>query len=45
MQRLRQMGVAPVYREYEMEHGISAEALRDIVEWLEQKVFSIIALA
>ena len=26
------------YREYEMEHGIAPEALRDLVGWLESKV-------
>jgi predicted esterase len=43
--RLIQMGVSPTYREYEMEHGISPEALRDIVEWLEEKVLSPILVA
>lgn len=43
--RLIQMGVSPTYREYEMEHGISPEALRDIVAWLEEKVLSPILVA
>lgn len=45
VERLRQMGVKPVYREYEMEHGIGPDALRDIVQWLGDKVFSPIELA
>ncbi|MGH0038191.1 MAG: alpha/beta hydrolase [Myxococcota bacterium] len=39
-ERLRGFGIDPTYREYEMEHGISADALRDIVVWLEDKAFS-----
>jgi phospholipase/carboxylesterase len=38
--RLTQMGISPVYREYEMEHGISPEALRDIAAWLEEKALT-----
>ena len=34
-----QMGVSPVYREYEIEHGISPDALRDIAVWIEDDVF------
>jgi phospholipase/carboxylesterase len=37
--RLVQMGVDAAYREYEMEHSISADALRDIVAWLDEKAF------
>ena len=37
--RLVQMGVSPVYREYEIEHGISPDALRDIAVWIEDDVF------
>jgi phospholipase/carboxylesterase len=44
-ERLRGFGIDPTYREYEMEHGISAEALREIVGWLEDKVFSPILVA
>jgi phospholipase/carboxylesterase len=43
--RLIQMGSSPVYREYEMEHGISPEALREIVAWLEERVLSPILVA
>jgi phospholipase/carboxylesterase len=44
--RLRKLGARPAYREYpEMEHGIGSEALRDIVTWLEDKVFNVIQLA
>src|SRR5262245_14108306 len=44
-ERLLKMGVSLTYREYEMEHGIAPEALRDIVGWLESKVLSPILLA
>jgi len=44
-ERLIRRGVALTYREYEMEHGIAPEALRDLVEWLESKVVSPILLA
>ena len=43
--RLRALGYAPVYREYEMEHELRPEALRDVVEFLSSKVFSPIVLA
>lgn len=43
--RLIQMGVSPTYREYEMEHSISPEALRDIVEWLDEKVLAPVLVA
>jgi phospholipase/carboxylesterase len=45
VEQLRALGVAPVYREYEMEHGIGPEALRDLVRWLEEKVLNPILLA
>jgi phospholipase/carboxylesterase len=44
-ERLIRRGLALTYREYEMEHGIAPEALRDLVEWLESKVVSPILLA
>jgi phospholipase/carboxylesterase len=37
--RLAQMGVEADYREYEMEHSISPEALRDIVGFLDERAF------
>jgi phospholipase/carboxylesterase len=42
---LMKRGLSVAYREYEMEHGIGPEALRDLVGWLEQKVFQPILLA
>jgi phospholipase/carboxylesterase len=42
--RLLALGVPLVYREYEMGHEIRPEALRDLVRWLEEKVFSPIQL-
>jgi phospholipase/carboxylesterase len=44
-QRLAQMGVDLSYREYEMQHEIRPESLRDLVAWLEDKVFRRIVLA
>jgi phospholipase/carboxylesterase len=38
-------GVSLTYREFEMGHEISPEALRALVEWIEQKVFGLIQLA
>ncbi len=38
-------GVPLTYREYEMGHEIAPEALRDLVEWLDDKVFEPILLA
>ncbi len=43
-QQLTRLGVALTYREYEMGHEISAEALRDIVTWLDEKVLNPIQL-
>ncbi len=37
-------GVGLTFREYEMAHEIRPEALRDLLEWLESKVISPIAL-
>lgn len=36
---LRQLGVALMYREFEMGHEIRPEALRVVLEWLEEKGF------
>ena len=44
-QQLTALGVALTYREYEMGHEICAEALRDIVTWLDEKVLHPIQLA
>jgi phospholipase/carboxylesterase len=43
-QRVTALGVALTYREYPMGHEISAEALRDIVTWLDEKVLHPIQL-
>jgi phospholipase/carboxylesterase len=43
-QRLAALGVLLTYREYEMGHEINAEALRDIVNWLDDKVLNPIQL-
>jgi phospholipase/carboxylesterase len=43
-QRLTALGVMLTYREYEMGHEINAEALRDIVNWLDDKVLNPIQL-
>ncbi len=43
-QKLTALGVALTYREYEMGHEICAEALRDIVGWLDEKVLHPIQL-
>ena len=42
---LRKLGYAPIYREYEMQHELRPEALRDVVGFLDDKVLSPIALA
>jgi phospholipase/carboxylesterase len=42
--RLTKLGVSVSYREHPMEHEIRPEALRDLVEWLERKVFQPIQL-
>jgi phospholipase/carboxylesterase len=44
-ERLLKRGVALTYREYEMEHGIAPEALRDLVGWLDSKVLRTILMA
>jgi len=38
-------GVNVQYREFEMQHEVSPEALREVVLWLEEKVFQLIKLA
>jgi phospholipase/carboxylesterase len=43
--RLLALGVPTTYREYEMEHEIRPEALRTIVEWLDERVLRPIRLA
>ena len=43
-QQLTRLGVALTYREYEMGHEISVEALRDIVTWLDEKALHPIQL-
>jgi phospholipase/carboxylesterase len=43
--RLIDLGVPTTYREYGMGHEIRPETLRDLVGWLEQKVFRPIQLA
>jgi phospholipase/carboxylesterase len=44
-QQLTALGVALTYREYEMGHEICAEALRDIVAWLDEKALHPVLLA
>ena len=43
--RLARLHVDLSYREYEMEHAISPESLRDLVAWLDEKVLRPIRLA
>ena len=43
--RLIKLGLSPTYREYDMEHEIRPDTLRDIVQWAEDKVFSPILVA
>jgi phospholipase/carboxylesterase len=38
-------GVSLSYREFEMGHEVGPEALRTLVEWLEERVFGLIQLA
>lgn len=45
VEALRRLGVPVVYREYEMGHEIQPEALRELVAWLQDKVFQPIQLA
>ena len=44
-ERLTQMGVDLSYREYEMQHEVGRDSLRDLVTWLSDKVFEPIKLA
>jgi phospholipase/carboxylesterase len=44
-QRLTAMGVDLSYREYEMQHEIGPESLRDLVSWLDEKALQPIVLA
>ncbi len=44
-EKLIARGVNVQYREFEMEHEIRPEALREIIVWLEEKVFNLIQLA
>jgi phospholipase/carboxylesterase len=44
-ERLTRMGVDLAYREYEMQHEVRPESLRDLVQWLEDKVLQPIMLA
>lgn len=44
VEALRQLGVPVVYREYEMGHEIQPDALRELVSWLQDKVFQPIQL-
>ena len=44
-QRLLARGVNVQYREFELEHEISQDALREGVIWLEEKIFNLIQLA
>ena len=43
--RLLARGVNVQYREFDMQHEINPDALREIVIWLEEKVFQLIKLA
>ena len=38
--RLIEIGLSPAYREYEMQHEIHPEALRDLVNWTEAEIFN-----
>lgn len=40
LERLRELRVPVTYREYDMGHEISARSLRDLSEWLEEKILS-----
>lgn len=42
---LSKFGVPLSYREFPMEHGIDPDALRTLVQWLEDKVFTPVILA
>ena len=42
--RLRDLGVALSYREFEMGHEIRPEALREVLTWLDEKALQPIQL-
>ena len=44
-EKLLARGMNVQYREFEMEHEIRPDALRELVLWLEEKVFNLIQLA
>src|SRR5215470_8906333 len=44
-EKLRDLCVPVTYREYEMGHGLNAQSLTDLSEWLQEKVLSPIVLA
>jgi len=44
-ERLMKRGLNVTFREYEMGHEIRPEALRDLVQWFEDKAFNVIQLA
>ncbi len=41
---LGRLGISPVYREFPMQHEIGPEALRTLIQWLEDKVLNLIQL-
>ena len=43
-ERLNQLGVILTYREFEMQHEIRPEALRELVRWLDEKALNPIQL-
>ncbi len=43
--RLLARGLNVQYREFEMQHEVNPDALRELVVWLEEKVFQLIKLA
>ena len=43
--RLTQMGVDLRYREYEMQHELGSDSLRDLVDWLDEKALQPVMLA
>ncbi len=44
-ERLRALGYAPVYREFDMQHELRPEALQQVLGFLDDKVLSPVALA
>ena len=43
--RLIELGISPAYHEYEMGHEIRPEALRTLVQWLEERVLTPVMVA